>query len=92
VKRDTQRKAVEILQAIDKIIQEHAEEYEHGKIRGPVIGLSPDWGPFSWTIEVGNSHTHAGSMEENFEDFVSSLHDTLCRDRGMSWHTEGEEK
>jgi hypothetical protein len=86
MKRDTQRKAVEILQAMDQILQGHAEEQERDNLPGPVIGLSPDWGPFSWTIEVGKSHTHVGSMNGNFEDFVDSLHDTLCRGRGMSWY------
>lgn len=80
------------MQAFDDLLQKHTKECVKGEFAGPVIGLFPDWGPCSWTINVGNSHTHVGLPEGGFENLVDSLHAQLCKGQGMSWYHDGSQR
>jgi hypothetical protein len=87
--KNMQRKAVEILEALDALLQTQQEKYDMGSLTAPFVGISPDWGPYSWTLDVGRYHTHVGNPDGNLESLVDGLHDQLCKGRGMSWHYDG---
>ena len=87
MKRDTQRKAVELLQAIEQKLREKSEDVmSREELERPVIGFDPDvWGDNTWTIWAGDSHTHVGIPDGSFEDLVNNLHSLLCKGQGLSW-------
>jgi hypothetical protein len=86
MKRDTQRKAVEILQAIESLLQKKQEVLDSEVQLRPVIGFDPDcWGDNNWTVWSGDSHTHVGVPGGSFENLVDNLHSLLCERRGLSW-------
>lgn len=76
-------KCKEIIAAIRDICNQ--DEHESGL---PVISFSQDWGGNSLTIVIaGKGHTHVGNLadETTFEQLVESIHDLLCKGRGLSF-------
>lgn len=53
------------------------------------IAIGPDWGEFSATVMIGNSHTHIGLSGEDgdWESFVDQLYNLLHGGSGLSWAT-----
>jgi hypothetical protein len=51
------------------------------------VSLGPDWGEFSATIMIGNSHTHIGLSGEDgdWDMFIDQLYNTLHDGPGLSW-------
>lgn len=55
---------------------------------GKTISFSDDWGGNSLTIHVDGSHTHIGSISDEYdtlENLVDDLYNTLHGGPGLSW-------
>lgn len=49
------------------------------------VKFTQDWGGNGATIEINGSHTHVGWTDFTWEQYVDSLYNTICNDKGLSW-------
>ena len=49
------------------------------------ITFAPDWAGNSLTIQTNDGHSHCGQPEGSFDDLITSIHDLLCKGRGLSF-------
>ena len=56
------------------------------------VSIGPDWGEFSATVVIGESHTHIGMSGEDgdWETFVNQLYAVLHGGPGLSWVAQFE--